>query len=84
MENKPHDIVFKIKKIISEVTNIPTESIKENTMRDEIPGWDSLGHLNIIMEAERELGVNLTMEEVINIRSVQDLIETVKRKKESA
>ena len=37
---------------------------------DDIPGWDSVGHMNLISELESRLGVVLEMDEIVAIDSV--------------
>jgi acyl carrier protein len=47
---------------------IPSEGTVEN-----VPGWDSLGHVKIIMTLESELGRMLKPEEIASLRGVADV-----------
>jgi acyl carrier protein len=37
---------------------------------DDIPGWDSVGHMNLIAQLESRLGVALEMDEIVAMDSV--------------
>lgn len=47
---------------------IPAEGTVEN-----VPGWDSLGHVKIIMTLESELGRMLAPDEIASLRGVADV-----------
>lgn len=47
---------------------------------DDIPGWDSVGHMNLISELESKLGVSLEMEEIVALDSVGAVRQLVARK----
>jgi acetyltransferase-like isoleucine patch superfamily enzyme/acyl carrier protein len=45
----------------------------------EIPAWDSLGGLQILLAAEAEFGVTLDESVMVDVRSVADLTEAIRR-----
>jgi acyl carrier protein len=45
-------------------------AIEDNMTFDDIPGWDSVGHMNLISELESRLGVDLEMDEIVALDSV--------------
>ncbi len=44
-----------------------------------LPEWDSIGHVNIVLEVETELGAKLASEEIAAIGSVSDVIGLYQR-----
>lgn len=40
---------------------------------DSLPQWDSIGHVNIVLEIETDLGRRLSPEEIAGIGSVADV-----------
>ena len=46
----------------------------------DLPGWDSLGHVNLVNSLERVYSISLEMDEMIAIESVLD-IKTLLTKK---
>ena len=48
---------------------------------DDVPGWDSVGHMNLITELESRFGISLDMDEIVgldSVRAVQELVTTKK------
>ena len=37
---------------------------------DDIPGWDSVGHMNLVTELEARFGISLDMDEIVGLDSV--------------
>ena len=52
--------------------------INMETARDEFPQWDSLMHLNLMMETEETYGVSIPIESAGRIKTLADLYEYVK------
>jgi acyl carrier protein len=44
--------------------------LRDEMSFDDIPGWDSLGHMNLVVELESRFGFSLSMEDVAMIDSV--------------
>jgi acyl carrier protein len=55
-------------------------AIEDRMGFDDIPGWDSVGHMNLISELESRLDVALEMEEIVAIDSVGAVRALVARK----
>jgi len=47
---------------------------------DDIPGWDSIGHMNLVIELESRFGVSLEMDDVMRLDSVKAARELLARK----
>jgi acyl carrier protein len=61
--------------ILSVTLNIPVSEINSNSSMKTIREWDSLGHLNIVEAMEEYLEIELTLDELSIISSVQDWID---------
>jgi acyl carrier protein len=48
---------------------------------DDIPGWDSLGHMMLMLQIESHLRVKLQMDEIVALNSVGAVQEFISRKK---
>ena len=57
-----------------------SESLTLESMFEEVEGWDSLGHMRIIMEMENRLDVEFDIDEVIGVDTIQKLIQMAKDK----
>jgi acyl carrier protein len=55
-------------------------SIQGTESLDELPGWDSLVPVDLMMFAEIELGEAIPLAKLAACRSVQDLVDLLPRK----
>jgi len=70
----------RLEKIIREVFDIEAETIDENWTSDHIPDWDSVGHLNLIMEVEKEFGIKIEIEEMFEIEKLGDIVTILNKR----
>lgn len=61
--------------VFQSVLGDEVEFIKESDSIDGLPGWDSAGHLNLIMAIEAEYGVQFEIEEMESLTNVAALRE---------
>ncbi len=47
---------------------------------DDVEGWDSFAHLRLIMTAERTFAVAFSGEEIVGIRTLEDLATLIAAK----
>lgn len=76
--------LLKIKKqvyeIISNVFEIPIDSISDNMMSINIKNWDSLGQFSMIAAIEHQFNVNFEVVDIFRVVTVQSLIDIVNEK----
>lgn len=58
------------------------ESIKlaDEITAQDIPGWDSLTHINLIIEIEDEFGLKFTVDDIAGLKNVGEMVAMVERK----
>lgn len=66
----------KLSKIFKTVFGQHTE-ISAHTKREDVPEWDSLSHLSLILELEEEFHLGLTPEEIENMKSVDEILKVI-------
>lgn len=71
----------KIRDIISKIFHVPIEGVGDNPSQETINGWDSLGHLNLILSIEEEFGVTFSSIEIANMKSLIEIASTIKKYK---
>jgi acyl carrier protein len=49
------------------------------TSRREVPKWDSLQHVALVAALEQQFGISLSMDEMVEIRSVKDICNILER-----
>ena len=68
----------KIEGIFADVFNFQGQ-VTPQTSRAEVPKWDSLRHIALVTAIEENFGVSLSMDEMVEIRSVQDICNILDR-----
>ena len=66
----------RIKKVMAKCLDTTIEKITENTIQEDIEGWDSINHIKMIVAFEREFDIVIPDEQVSNMISFK-LIESV-------
>lgn len=72
----------RLKKVICDELNISVNLIEldDNTEANEVPGWDSLNHANIILAIENKHGVRFKGLEILKCKNIGDLQKLVDSK----
>jgi acyl carrier protein len=54
--------------------------INLETTKDNLPEWDSINHLNLIVELEDSLNIQFQPDEIEKMKSVKVLLELIQKK----
>lgn len=71
----------KIKEVLSEVLEIDISEITDDLNQENCLKWDSLQHLNIMVELEEVFELSFEPEEIADMITLEKIIETVTSKK---
>lgn len=64
---------------MSVVFRIPENSISDEAKMSDIPAWDSLSHMNLIVDIEREYGIQLSGDDIAEMQSIVKIMEILNR-----
>ena len=64
----------KLQNTIAATLKVPPAKITESTRDQDLPSWDSLGQVNLIMAIEQEFDVYIEVEEFGNLNSVPAIL----------
>ena len=65
-----------IKEVIMRVFDL--ESVTDDISQSNCEKWDSMNHLNLIVELEEEFDVSFEPEEIAEMKSLEKIIEKLK------
>ena len=54
------------------VLNVPSETLAPETAYGDIPEWDSVMHLRLVMEVEARYGVSISLEAIPSLKTIAD------------
>ena len=74
------DVLEKINKIFCVVFEDDSIKVGNETTADDIDGWDSLSHINLVVAIEMGFGIKFTQKEILSFKNVGDLMRNVEGK----
>jgi len=63
----------RLKKTILNELKLENFEFDENTTADQVPGWDSLSHLNVILAVEKEFNIRFKPYELLKLKNIGEL-----------
>ena len=54
--------------------------LKNEMTAKDVPGWDSLAHINLIMDIEEEFNVRFTVDDIADLKNIGEMIQLLDRK----
>lgn len=58
--------------------------LRDDMTADDIDGWDSVSHIQLIFAVEDEFGIRMSMKDLEGLSDVGALIETIRRRSGAA
>lgn len=69
-----------IMQVAADVFSVKESILNEDIKAGDIEQWDSLGHLRLFMELEHRLQVKFTSAEILNVKSIGEIINIITAK----
>jgi acyl carrier protein len=70
----------RMKKAILEQLRLDDFDLRDETTADQVPGWDSLSHVQILTAVENEFDIRFSGLEVLRLKNVGELQALVDKK----
>ena len=72
------DLQPRIKEILSGLFNVGIGTLSSESSTANVEGWDSLGHLMVVVELEQQFGIQISPEQGEELTSVARIEEFLK------
>jgi acyl carrier protein len=72
--------VSRLTPIFRDVFNDDALVVSEGMTAAEVPTWNSLSNINMIIAVEKAFAVKFSIKDVRNLKNVGELLELIKRK----
>ncbi|QDZ08073.1 acyl carrier protein [Sphingomonas panacisoli] len=79
MEQSRAAILETIQGIVESVLGVPGVAMTEDTTAQDVDGWDSLTHVQIIVAIEQHYNIRFSFSEVAQLENAGSLIDAVLR-----
>ena len=70
----------KLQAIFQEVFDDPELEISPETTANDVDGWDSLSHVNLILAVETRFQITFSQKELMTFQNVGDLLVAIETK----
>jgi acyl carrier protein len=74
------EILAKLTLVIGDVLDRSDIKLNRETVATEVPGWDSVSHIEIIVAAEIQFHIKFRTAELDEIKNVGDFVDMIARK----
>ena len=78
------DFLTKIQQAFHEAFDVDPLSVSMDTVPDNIPGWDSVGHLALASSLERIFGLSFNVDDLMEMENVREIVRVLRSKLEGA
>jgi acyl carrier protein len=69
-----------IRTMASDLFGVPAERITADSSPQTLEAWDSIQHLNLVLAVEEKFGVQLSPEEIEQMKSIGETVKLVESK----
>lgn len=63
--------------VLRDFFNDPELDVSETTNAEDIPDWDSLANVNLVLAVEREFGCQFDTDEIAEFKNIGDMISSI-------
>jgi acyl carrier protein len=75
-----NDVMPRLTEVFRQEFEDDALNLSPGTTAQDVEGWDSLMHINLIVAIEREFKIRFTTREITALQNVGDLISLIERK----
>ena len=74
---KREEYKLKAEEIFQEVFDQPELKIFDEMVAQDVPDWDSLNHITLVVSLEEEFNLKFTTKEVMSWKNVGEMLDTL-------
>jgi acyl carrier protein len=74
------EVVSKLTPIFRDVFGNDTLVVTDSMTASDVPAWDSLSNINMIIAVEKAFNVKFSIKDVRSLKNVGELLDLIKRK----
>jgi len=77
-------IPTRVKRTVAEIFSQPVKAVTPESSPDTIEGWDSVGHLNLVLALEQEFRVQFSPDDIEKMLTVQQIVQVLEHRASEA
>jgi acyl carrier protein len=79
MANENELVTSQVQTLLAEVFEVPFEQVTPELAFGDLPQWDSLGHMDLMVRLEERFGVEISTESIAELVSVPAICDYLQR-----
>jgi len=77
-ENQAAPLIQRLQALLATALQVPAEEVNEGLSFGDLPQWDSMGHMEVMMALEAEFGVEINADTIAALTSLPTICEYLK------
>ena len=77
---KREEILLEVQDVFRNVLKNESIVLRDEMVANDVPGWDSLTHVQLISEIENHFGIKFSLREMLSWKTVGKMIDCVEKK----
>lgn len=75
-----NSILSKVQEAFKAAFDVDPQLVSIETNANDIPGWDSVGHLSLASNLEQIFGITLDVDELMEMENVREIVRIITTK----
>lgn len=71
------EVYEKLNEVFQDIFDDDMITVTDATCADDIEGWDSLEHINLIAAVEQEFGIKFNMGQIVSMKNVGEMVDII-------
>ena len=67
----------RLHRVFREVLDDDTIELNDDTVADDVDGWDSFEHINLVLGVEQEFNFKIPMGMVVTMKNVGEMVDII-------
>ena len=76
--NEINDLDERVRALLADVFQVPQDEVTPQLAFGDLPQWDSLGHMDVMMRLEEQFGVEINTDTIAELVSVPAICEYIR------
>lgn len=77
MDMSREEVFEKLNEVFCDIFDDDDITVTDATTADDIEGWDSLEHINLIAAVEQEFGMKFNMGQIVAMKNVGEMVDII-------
>lgn len=71
------EVFERLNKVFRDILDDETIELHDETVADDVDGWDSFEHINIVVGVEEEFSFKIPMKKVVTMKNVGEMVDII-------